>query len=155
MSRLAIQQGDLVYLQYLIDSRADLNYADPDGVTLLMRVGNQVYSNRAQVATLLLSHNANINAVDDVGRSALYYAVRSGDLNLVQALSATSNKDAHDNYRVSVLCWAIWADDLAMVQLLLSLGCDPFYKDSMGGDTPYTEASKSIDPAIRALFGLP
>lgn len=149
-----IQSGDLTYLQYLLDSRADVTSPDADGVTLLMLVGTQG-SNKAQVAQWLITHNADIDAADDVGRTPLWYAVRGGDVSLVQVFSGAAVKDAHDHYGVSVLTLAIWQNSVAMVSQLLSMGCNVNYPDSMGGDTPLKEAAKSTNPFIRALFGLP
>lgn len=155
MATLAVGMGDLTYLQYLIDSGANINEADSDGVTLLMLVGDADYSNKAQVAQFLLSKGANIDAADRIGRTALFFAVKSNDINLVQALSASTDKNAHEHYMVSILSFAIWNDNVAMVSLLLSWGCDVNFHDSMGGSTPLMEAAKWPNPAIRALFGLP
>lgn len=154
MGILGIQSGDLTYLQYLLNSRADVTSPDTDGVTLLMRVGTQG-SNKAQVAQWLITHNANIDGTDDVGRTPLWYAVKGGDVSLVQALSGAAVKDAHDNYGVSILTLAIWQNNVAMVSQLLSMGCNVNFPDSMGGDTPLREAARSPNPFIRALFGLP
>lgn len=153
---LGVSRGDLVYLQYLIDSSADVNTVDGDGVSLLMLLSDADYSNRAQVAQFLISKGARIDTKDKLGRTALFYAVRYGnDIDLVQALAATVDKNACDNYHVSILTWAIWLNNYPLVVLLLSWGCDVNFPDSMGGSTPLQEAASSPNPLIRAAFGLP
>lgn len=132
-----------------------MNVPDSEGVTLLMRVALSYYSNKAPMATFLLSNGANINAADQVGRTALYYAVRADDASLVQALAATTDWNAHDNYKVSILSYAVWSNNLAMVNYILSKGANVNYPDSMGGGTPLQAAAGSPNAAIRAAFGLP
>lgn len=155
MAQIAIQTGDAAQLAYLIHQRADPGAADENGFTLLMDIAGKSYANKAQVASVLIAGNANIDAADDIGRTALFFAARSGDIALVTVLSGSADKDAHDHYRVSALQWAVWEDNVPMVQLLLSMGADPYFHDSMGGSTPYDSAKNSPDPAMRALFGLP
>jgi len=66
---LAAREGSLESLKVLADAGADVNVADPDGITaLLLALMNAHYDE----AAVLIEHGANVNHVDRSGRSALY-----------------------------------------------------------------------------------
>lgn len=111
----ATQQGDVEMMKLLVKHGAELNAADENGITPLFnasgegdvdvvehllrlgadpnaitQMGTSLHNACAYahegVAQLLIENGANVNAVDEEGRTPLFDAVGSGSLNLVQLL---------------------------------------------------------------------
>jgi ankyrin repeat protein len=71
---LAAREGSLESLKVLAEAGADVNVADPDGITaLLLALMNAHYDE----AAVLIEHGANVNHVDRSGRGALYMAAEA------------------------------------------------------------------------------
>jgi ankyrin repeat protein len=68
----AAREGDLASGRTLVNAKADVNLADPDGTTPLIEA---IINFHFDFAAFLLDHGASPNAQDGKGRSALYAAV--------------------------------------------------------------------------------
>jgi len=68
----AARQGDLASGSALVEGKADINLADPDGTTPLL---DAIINFHYDFALFLLDHGANPNARDNRGRTPLYAAV--------------------------------------------------------------------------------
>jgi ankyrin repeat protein len=71
---LAARQGSLAAVKVLVEAKADLNVADPDGITaLLLALMNAHYDE----AAVLIENGADVNQVDRSGRGPLYMAAEA------------------------------------------------------------------------------
>ncbi|KAI0300740.1 ankyrin repeat-containing domain protein [Russula brevipes] len=74
---------------------------------------------------LLLSHGADINAVDRQGRSPLHKALRSRNIDVVKLLlTSGADVNARDRPDLTPLFTVLESGDFDMAQLLLSHGAD-------------------------------
>ncbi|NGX32377.1 MAG: hypothetical protein K1060chlam4_00420 [Candidatus Anoxychlamydiales bacterium] len=85
--KLSITKNDLDLIELLLDLNADCNVSDNRGLTFLMRLAadsvkyreksqNDKYQKRIlYLIAILLKNGANVNSVDDIGLSALDYAI--------------------------------------------------------------------------------
>jgi ankyrin repeat protein len=113
----------------------------------------------ATIARILLSHNANIDADDGYGATALYEAIDTHKLELAKVLLRFNAKvntktriyiDGAGN--ITPLHQAYWSAELT--KLLLAKGADPKAKDSEG-ETPADWARMSDDPKVARLYKSP
>src|SRR5262249_14174912 len=80
----AARVGDVESARILVEAGADVNEAQPDGLSALVLAA---HSGHGDVAALLLDHGADANALG-TGYSALHAAILRSDLALVKALVA-------------------------------------------------------------------
>jgi ankyrin repeat protein len=149
----ASRQGCLACVRHLVEAGADVNLADPKGVTpLIMATTNFNFD----LAAYLLRKGANPNKWDYWGRTALYAAV---DLNTLPHGGWPDRPSADET------------TPLQLAQLLLAAGANPnlqlkltppyrMVKDDRlldtvlsTGATPLTRAAKALDlPMMRLLL---
>jgi uncharacterized protein len=79
----AARNGDLIALRSLIQKKADVNAAEPDGSTALHWAS---YRGDLESAEVLLRAGANVNAATDVGVTPLWLASETGDAAMVKRL---------------------------------------------------------------------
>ena len=90
----AAEAGDLSILTFLVNSGADPNQPHPDsGVTPLM-----VAAQRGDISMIewLKAHDAQLDAFDAVGRSALSYAIESRQTGVLSLLASEGTINARD-----------------------------------------------------------
>jgi ankyrin repeat protein len=91
----------------LIQAGANVNFADVDGTTVLLRaIANAHYD----TAAVLLEHGADPNLVDNAGMGALYGAVDMSSLGEVYGLPARKVNDRHAPLDIITLALAKGAD---------------------------------------------
>ena len=148
----ATRQGCLACVTHLVEAGADLNLADPKGVTpLIMAITNLNFD----IAAYLLRKGANPNKWDYWGRTALYAAV---DLNTLPHGGWPDRPSADET------------TPLQLAQLLLAAGANPnlqlkltppyrLVKDDRlldtvlsTGATPLTRAAKAMDMPMMQLL---
>jgi ankyrin repeat protein len=94
-------QGDIVFVQLLLSYGADVNATAKDGITALMVAAGPVYIEEKgqygstisvsmeggyeKILKLLLDSDADVNAKDVHGNTALFYAIQKGD-NIIKSL---------------------------------------------------------------------
>lgn len=153
--RMAIGNGDITALQAAISSGADVNDAsNSDLWTPLMLATQQTHSNVAQVVQALITAKADVDQADTRGRTALFFAGLHGNAGAIAVLASAKDKDPSDNYQVSALNWAVQKGHVEAAAALIRIGANPEYGDSMGGNTPLSEAQMSKDNRMRAVFNL-
>jgi uncharacterized protein len=79
----AARNGDLATLRSLVQKKADINAAAPDGTTALDWVS---YRGDLESAEILLRGGANVNAATDLGVTPLWLASQSGSAAMVRRL---------------------------------------------------------------------
>jgi|GEM_PF-3495472 len=124
----------------LLKAGADPNAADDQGFTPLM-----VFASRGRVdpMILLLDAGARINQKNELGMSAIMYAIMSGDFAIRAGweIEPGQPSDAAAQ-KLGVIALALeQADSLGAVRLLLSRGADINYRDDDGGWTPIMRAA--------------
>jgi ankyrin repeat protein len=134
----AAQNGNVAEIRKLISRRANVNATGPEGVTALMAAA---LSAPGAVPDLLAA-GANVNAKDNLNReTALYYACRQGDLQVVEELvnhgAEVNTKTMFDR---TPLEYAVAADSAPVVQYLLKRGAKLSGKDGLG----FTELTLAV-----------
>jgi ankyrin repeat protein len=109
------------------------NHADSFGVTPLM-----LAASHGQLATmnLLIKAGANINAQDNVGNTALMYAIGKQQQNCIEMLLTSSNLQLRNAQNWSALDWAIHNNDTALAARLRSMGLESTRKAVAASSTP-------------------
>jgi uncharacterized protein len=146
----AARQDDLASTRALVNAKADVNLADPDGTTPLIEA---IVNFHFDLAAFLLDHGADANARDHNGRSPLYAAVdmhsldtstrpnpvppdQLNSLDLIKALLA---RKANPNARLTAFIAPRGPLDVADY----TLGA---------GTTPFLRAAKSDDLEVMRLL---
>lgn len=131
-------ERDASVLDYLLESGADTNIADDEGLTLLWRlakVGDEA------LVRQLLRHGANTEATDCYGRTALHISVLKGSLYIVKLLlNHKAEIEAMDDDGRTPLWAAVWWGETEIVQLLLEHGAS-FEAINICGCTPLQVAA--------------
>jgi ankyrin repeat protein len=148
----ASREGCVECLKVLIDAKANVNQADPDGITPMV---NALMNGHTDVAAYLVEHGADPNLADKTGRAALYAAV---DFHTVPA----SNRPApteNDNNMSSVDLIRLLLAHGASVNMQLKAQIPYRTKVDRGSDTmlttgttPMIRAAKAGDFAVMALL---
>ncbi len=149
----ATREGCLECVQAMVEGKADLNLADPEGVTPLITA---VWNAHWDVAAYLIKAGANVNKWDWWGRSPLYLAV---DYNTLPHGGRADAPSVDDTTALQVIEQLLNAGAYANLQLKLlppfrSIGSDRGV-DAMltTGATPLLRAAKGLDaPAIKLLL---
>lgn len=75
----AVDNGHNEVVENLLSRGANVNSADQDGRSMLMRIASKTYPNSKVLVNKLLTAGADINLQDNDGWSALMYAARDGN----------------------------------------------------------------------------
>ena len=77
--------------------------------------------------------NPNVNARDSVGRTALHFACRAGNIDTFQVLTEIDDVDvdAVTNSGVTSLMMAIESGNISLVAECLNANLNPFIKDAL------------------------
>jgi outer membrane protein OmpA-like peptidoglycan-associated protein len=116
----AVQNGDTVKVQSLLDKGVSPNLETDDGKTILMLAA---YLGQTDVAKLLIDKGADVNAKDKDGKTALMYAAEKGNVDVAKLLlqnGADLNAVANDGK--TALQIARDNNQAAMVDLLSNWG---------------------------------
>ena len=149
----ATREGCLECVQAMVEGKADLNLADPEGVTPLITA---IWNAHWDVATYLIKAGANVNKWDWWGRSPLYLAV---DYNTLPHGGRPDAPSVDDATPLQVIEQLLNAGANPNLQLKLlppyrSIGSDRGVDGMLTiGATPLLRAAKGLDaPAIKLLL---
>ncbi|KAJ5072233.1 ankyrin repeat protein [Anaeramoeba ignava] len=139
---IAAQQKNFAAFQILFDFGADINISDIDKKTPLHEaVERGHFDFISDLFAARTQKSININAVDNLGRTPLMYAIEIGDLNIVSLL-INKNADLNilDNERNSALHYAIRFEFSEILEKLLASGIE--IRNSGDGLSPFHLAIK-------------
>ncbi len=146
----AVKKGDNKTVRELLQNRADVNSAQPDGSTPLILAAN---SNNLEVAALLIQAGANVNARNEYGATALSAASTSDHTAMVQLLL---NAKADPNLALlsgeTPLMTAVDRGNAEAVRALLEHGADADAKETKGNQTALMWAAANKRPEIVKLL---
>ena len=163
----AAREGCVECVKILVDAKASINQADPDGITPMI---NSIINGHYDVASLLLDKGADPNLMDKTGREALYAAV---DAHTMPASNRPSPSE-NDNQITSLdLIQSLLAHGASVnVQLktqqpyrtkvdrgndtMLTTGTTPMIRAAKAGDAPVIALllAKGGDPKLTTRNGI-
>ena len=143
----AVQKKDLGALRALVQRKADVNAAQPDGTTALHWA---VVWNNEEAVGLLLRAGADVKARNRYGATPLSEAVGSGSATMVDALlkAGADPKTLTTGDGETVLMTAARAGNADVVRLLLDRGADVNGREKYKGQTALMWAAAERHPAV-------
>jgi ankyrin repeat protein len=143
----AAQRRNKEALRSLIQQRADVNAAQPDGATALHWAA---HFNDLEAVTLLLKAGAKANVANRYGDTPLSEAASAGSAPIVEALlkAGADPKTPITADGETVLMAASRAGNIEVVKALLDHGADVNAKESYRGQTALMWAAAEGHPAI-------
>ncbi len=134
----AIYESKIDVIKYLIDSRADVNIANKYGTTPLMALMNFAYryseNEIMQIAKLLISNGAEIDAEDTAGETALMKA--AFDIaypKIIQLFIDSGAKvNSRSNVRKTPLMYAASSGNVKTLEILIENGANIDATDEVG-----------------------
>jgi ankyrin repeat protein len=145
--------GDVAQAKTLLDNKADVNYQDNEGRTVLSSVAPL---NKPGLVAFLLSARADPDLRDERGRTPLYHAAKAADISASDfqiICDAASDLKTHDSRGVTALNVATRRGNVAAVKALIKKGADQLAGDSFGGHA-LKSAEVSKNDEIRFAFNL-
>jgi uncharacterized protein len=140
----AVKQQDQPALRHLLEAKADVNAALPDGTTALHWA---VENDDAATVEQLLKSGANPNAPDRYGVTPLYYAATNGNAAIVRKLlEGAANPNATDKYGDTALMAAARSGNAETVALLLGHDASVNARDKSTEQTALMWAARSNHP---------
>jgi ankyrin repeat protein len=129
----AIKAGDAARVRALIDTRADVNAAQPDGTTPLHWA---VDRDRSDIVQMLIRAGANVKAANRYGATALWLAALNGNAKTIAILlEAGADARSANGDGETALMVAARTGRVDAVNALLSRGADPNAKEGWRGQT--------------------
>src|SRR5215813_2990221 len=147
----AVQKKDLSALRALVQHKADVNVAQPDGTTALHWA---VVWNNEEAVALLLRAGANATARNRYGATPLSEAVSAGSAAMVEALlkAGADVKTLTTEDGETVLMTAARAGNANVVRLLLDRGADVNAREKYKGQTALMWAAAERHPDVVRLL---
>ncbi len=146
----AAHNGDLTALRSLIQKRADVNAAEPDGSTGLHWAS---YRGDLEMAEVLLRAGANVNAATDLGVTPLWLASETGNRTMVtRLLEAGANPNLALLAGETPLMVAARSGYVEICELLLNKGADINSHGSRGQTALMWAASQKHPDVVAVLL---
>ena len=117
-------------IEMLYKYGANLNFANEEGIAPLMVACQNKY--RQESLLTLLKLGANIETVDFMGQTPLYYAIRSNNRQFIDILIKRCNLNHQDNNGVTPLMLAAKYGQKETLRVFLSKGANIYLKDKNG-----------------------
>ena len=146
----AAMRQDNATVRALIQQKADVNAALPDGATALHWAVNE--DDLATVSQLIQA-GANVKAKDRYGFTPLYFACINGSAAVIsKLLAAGADPNAADASGETALMTATRSGGIDAVKALLQHGADVKAKDAVTQQTPLMWAVRSNFPAAVEIY---
>ena len=142
----AVQKGYLTIVEELFKYGADDDNSTSIKDLMLLHVATK--SKREEVAKLLMSYGADVNALDATGNTPIFYATQNADLKMIELLLA-GKADVKDN--PELLRTAVKQNCREIIEVLLEHGADVNARDATG-NTPILYATQNADLKIIELL---
>ncbi|XP_066937257.1 adhesion G protein-coupled receptor L2-like [Macrobrachium rosenbergii] len=149
----AVKLGSVTQVANLLAEGAPVSTRDNIGWTPLHNAAN---TGSADVAKLLISHNADLNARDmDYGITALHLAAKNGEEEVTEVLlEAGASSNLTDIRGQTPLHLAAWKGHLNTTLLLLEHGADINARDDFGSTPLRLAAIQNSETIVKALLTL-
>jgi hypothetical protein len=155
---MAAQWGQIDVVRFLLKHGADPNIISESGKTPLMTAledfssTGQEAAMRTQIASLLISRGAHVNARDNQGGTPLLRAVTWDNPGAVRLLlGKKADPNWADDKGALPLVEAVKKGSVGMAAALLNAGADPNRKDREG-KTAWVHANQKADQGMTALL---
>ena len=146
----AAKNGDKATLRGLIQKKADVNAAEPDGTTALHWAS---YHDDLESADLLIRAGAKVNAVTDLGATALWAASQNGSSAMVRRLlEAGANPNLALLSGETPVMVAARGGYAEVLEQLLAKGANPNAHGTRGQTALMWGASQGHPEAVKALL---
>src|SRR3954465_13070630 len=149
----AAKAGDFAAVKTLIAQKADVNVAEPDGMTALHWA---VRANDLPTVQLLVRAGANVNAASRYGMTPIIFAAENGDPRVVAALlKAGANANSALPEGQTALMTAARSGNVDSIKLLVETGAKVDAKEQWQGQSALMgAAAQNNAAAVRALVSL-
>lgn len=149
----AAKEGNFAAVKALVAQKADVNVAEPDGMTALHWA---VRADDLPTVQLLLRAGANVNASSRYGMTPLLFAAENGDPKIVAALlKAGANPNSALKEGQTPLMTAARTGNVDTIHLLVETGAKVDAKEQWQGQTALMwAASQNNAAAVKALIAL-
>jgi uncharacterized protein len=149
----AVKQGNRTAVRALITERANVNAAEPDGMTALHWA---VRADDAQTAQMLIRAGANVKAVSRYGIAPIILAAQNGNAAIVEMLlKAGADPNTVQSEGESVLMTAARTGNPTVVRALVGAGAKVNAAEGWQGQTPLMwAASENNAAAVKMLVEL-
>jgi ankyrin repeat protein len=142
----AIKAGDTAGIRALIDTRVDVNAAEPDGTTPLHRA---VDRDATDIVQMLVRAGANVKAANRYGATPLWLASVNGNARtMAMLLEAGADASAANAEGETALMVAARTGKPDAVSALLARGADPNAKEGWRGQTALMWAAAEGHAAV-------
>ena len=149
----AVKQGNRTAVRALITEHANVNAAEPDGMTALHWA---VRGDDQETTQLLIRAGANVKAANRYGITPAHLAAQNGNPTITEALlKAGANPNAALPEGETVLMTASRTGNVDVIRALVSRGADVNASEQWQGQTPLMwAASQNNAGAVKALIEL-
>jgi len=134
-----VKNGDSAGVKHWITQGANTNYIDDQGYPVLIHAISldNAHPNKTDIITTLLENYADVDAGDPKNQTALFYAIRTNNVELVELIFKYNPNITHLNASGrSPLCHAAAASSVHIVKLLIDKGANVNHKSFKDGCTP-------------------
>jgi uncharacterized protein len=149
----AVKQGNRTAVRALITEHANVNAAEPDGMTALHWA---VRTDDQETTQLLIRAGASVKAANRYGITPAHLAAQNGNPTITEALlKAGANPNAALPEGETVLMTAARTGNVDVIRALVSRGADVNASEQWQGQTPLMwAASQNNAGAVKALIEL-
>jgi len=146
----AARNTDREAIRRLIQEKADVNAAEPDGTTALHWAS---YRDDGESAELLIKAGANVNAANDLGATPLWNASLNGSAAMVRRLlQAGANPNAALLLGETPLMVASRSGNAAVVEQLLARGANPNVRAARGQTALMWAVAQKHSDVVKVLL---
>src|SRR5579863_916600 len=146
----AAQKGDKAAVRALIQQKADVNVAQPDGATAIQWAA---YRNDLEIADLLIAAGANVKTPNHDGATALVLASINGSGPMIgKLLAAGADANERDPNQETPIMFAARNGNVDAIKVLVDHKADVNAKEKLRGTTALMWAAEQVHPeAVKAL----